>query len=338
MDINNRHNLPKEGFEYICVSVYDMTTYTIGKIYKCVKDGVLSSNEGVSGWSDSKKFRNSFVVHNSLSQPEDSTSDHKGLRFNEGKLRYDLVHPLAHEGMVKVLTAGANKYAERNWEKGMAWGTVLASLKRHIAAFEKGEDYDPETGLLHIDHAACNAHFLSAYYKIYPQGDNRQHSYNNPFKIGLDIDEVIADWVGSWTERHGLTPPEFWNFDINFQNKMEEVKKDKDFWMNIKPLINPKDLNFEPHCYITSRPIPTEWTEEWLSVNGFPTVPVYTVGVGESKVEIAKKSGIDIFVDDRFDNFVELNRAGICTYLMDALHNRRYDVGYKRINDLKLFV
>ena len=60
-----------------------------------------------------------------------------------------------------------------------------------------------------------------------------------------------------------------------------------------------------------------------------------TVEVGHSKVDIIKESGIEIFVDDRFDNFVELNKAGICCYLFDAPHNRRYDVGYKRIKSLK---
>ena len=260
---------------------------------------------------------------------------HKGLRFNSGKMRFDLVHPWAHEQMVKVLTVGANKYAERNWEKGMAWSSVLASLKRHLNAFESGEDYDPETGELHMAHLACNAHFLTAYYKLYPQGDDRPHEYLNRPKIGLDIDEVIADWVGAWTDKYGMVTPEFWNFDPHIKEKFDTVKDDKDFWLSIKPKIDPKELPFEPHCYITSRPIPTEWTEQWIAENGFPTMPVYTVGVGESKVEVAKKAGIDIFVDDRFDNFVELNNAGICTYLMDTPHNRRYDVGYRRVHNLK---
>ena len=90
----------------------------------------------------------------------------RGLRFNKGKLRYDLLHYKAQEGIVKVLTKGAEKYAPRNWEKGMPWMEVMASMKRHIAAWESGEDYDPETGLLHVDHIQCNAHFLSAFYSI----------------------------------------------------------------------------------------------------------------------------------------------------------------------------
>lgn len=274
----------------------------------------------------------------SLSQTPTSDTKHVGLRFNEGKPRFDLIHPWANEQMVNVLTIGANKYSHRNWENGMAWTTVVASLKRHLNAFEKGEDYDPETGELHMAHIACNAHFLTAYYKIYPQGDDRPHNYLSQPKIGLDIDEVIADWIGAWTEKYGMTTPEFWNFDLNIGEKFKMVKDDKDFWMGIKPKIDPRSLPFEPHCYITSRIIPTEWTEEWLEKNGFPTMPVYTVGHNESKVEVARKSGIDIFVDDRYENFVELNKAGICTFLMDAPHNQRYDVGFKRIKNLKEIV
>lgn len=100
--------------------------------------------------------------------------EEEGLRFNKGKLRYDLVHPYAHEGLVKVLTFGSSKYEDRNWEKGMSWSSVIASMKRHIAEFEKGNDYDEESGLLHIDHIQCNAHFLSAYAKEYRQGDDRR--------------------------------------------------------------------------------------------------------------------------------------------------------------------
>ena len=259
----------------------------------------------------------------------------QGIRYNQGKLRYDLLHPVAQEGIVKVLTKGAEKYAPRNWEKGMSWMSVVASLKRHLAEFEKGIDYDSETGLLHVDHIQCNAHFLSTFYKIAPQYDDRRLEYLNRPKIGLDIDEVLADWVGAWTKLHGQEVPETWNFDRNIKEKFNILKEDKDFWLNMPVKTKPEDIHFEPHCYITSRSIPKEWTEEWLDKNGFPTMPVYSVDFGESKVDVAKESGIDLFVDDRYENFVELNNAGICTYLFDSPHNQRYDVGYKRIYNLK---
>ena len=258
----------------------------------------------------------------------------KGLRFNQGKTRHDLVPVFAQEQYARVLTKGSEKYAERNWEFGMRWSKVIASMKRHIQAFESGEDYDKETGLLHAAHIMCNAGFLTEYYKIYPQGDDRPHKYLKTPKIGLDIDEVLADWVGHWTKHHGQEVPEAWNFDRNIGEKFELLKDDKEFWLSIPVKTNPADIHFEPHCYITSRSIPKQWTEEWLDKNGFPTMPVHSVGLGESKIEVAKKSGIDIFVDDRYENFVELNNSGICTYLFDAPHNRRYNVGYKRIFSL----
>ena len=261
-----------------------------------------------------------------------------GLRFNEGKTRHDLVPQYAQEQYARVLTKGADKYGDNNWQLGMDWSKVVESLKRHTLAFESGEDYDPETGEFHTAHIMCNAAFLTEYYKIYPQGDNRKHSYLNPPKIGLDIDEVLADWVGHWTNHHGQIVPDAWNFDRNIGEKFDLLKDDKDFWLSIPAKTPPSDIPFEPHCYITSRSIPQEWTEEWLDRNGFPSMPVYTIPRGESKLSIAKSSGIDIFVDDRYENFVELNSGGVCCFLFDAPHNQRYNVGFKRIKHLKELV
>lgn len=259
---------------------------------------------------------------------------HKGLRYNKGKLRYDLKPPFAEQEYVRVLTVGAEKYADRNWEHGMAWSNVLASLERHLAAVKRGEDYDKETGILHSAHIMANAAFLTEYYKIYPQGDDRPHKYLKPLRIGLDIDEVLCDFVSEWVIVHGQSIPTSWRFDRDIKSKFELMKNNKDFWLNLPVKTSPDDIHFEPACYITSRPIPVEWTEEWLDNNGFPAMPVYSCGNGESKVEYAKQEKLDIFVDDRYENFVELNQNGICCYLFDAPHNQRYEVGHKRIKSI----
>jgi hypothetical protein len=311
------------------------TTKGIGKSPISVIDEV---NEAFGGNDSQIKS----LIKEAFQQLEPKMPEHKGLRYNEGKLRYDLLSPIAIEGLVRVLTKGARKYAERNWENGMSWSTVIASSKRHLAAIEAGEDYDPETGELHIDHLQCNSHFLSHYYKRYPQGDDRQHKYLKFPKIGLDIDEVLCDFVGGWCNRHNLPDPESWHFDYltSEWSRFNDVDKEdiESFYLNLEPKVKASDIPFEPHCYITSRSISTELTKKWLQKNGFPTVPVYTVHLGQSKVEVAKKAGIEWFIDDRFENFVELNKAGICTFLWDSPWNRRYEVGYKRItsfNDLK---
>lgn len=264
-----------------------------------------------------------------------------GLRFNQGKQRYDLQHPVAVDGIVRVLTKGATKYAPRNWEKGISWTACIASLKRHLAAFEKGIDFDEETGELHIDHIQCNAHFLSAFYKIAPEFDDRLHIIAPKKKIGLDIDEVICDWIGGWQEYWGMeigNTPTAWAFDYEIREKMEILRKndrlDK-FYLSLKPKCKPEDIPFEPHCYVTSRPVKTEITKAWLENFGFPLKPVITVAMGESKLDAIKATGLDWFVDDRYENYEELNRNGICCFLFDAEHNKRYNVGYKRLYSLK---
>lgn len=259
-----------------------------------------------------------------------------GLRFNEGKNRLDLLPVKAMDELSKILTVGAQKYAERNWERGMSWSSVLASLKRHLKAYEDGEDYDRETSCLHIAHVLCNASFLTEYYHIFPEGDDRVNSfrYKKLRKIGLDIDDVLADFVGAYCKRFGLDRPNSWSFDRKFHERMAKIKKDKSFWLDLEPLISPKELPFEPICYITNRSVNRDWTEEWLDKFGFPVVNLYVTEKGQPKSEIAKKVGIDTFVDDNFNNFVHLNSEGINCYLMDATHNKRYDVGYKRIESL----
>lgn len=262
-----------------------------------------------------------------------------GLRYNSGKLRYDLVNYQAHRDMVKVLTIGAEKYFDRSWEGGLSWTSVIASLKRHLAAIEAGEDYDQETGCLHIAHAACNVHFLNAFYYTFPQGDDRPKRFLKLPKIGLDIDGVLADFNSGWSELYpdiSKTPNSFF-LDRNIKERFAEMREKNtldDFYLNLKPLILPENLPFEPHCYITSRPVKKEISEQWLDILGFPKKQVYSIDIMESKVDAAKDAGVEIFIDDRFENFVELNNAGIFTYLFTSSWNLKYDVGHMRLNSL----
>lgn len=351
-------------------------TFTSGKSYKIIQGSYEEGCTVIDDLTRSHYLSSDFLVEyfdlilknpetvhtmsDIVALPQDSPKvdeKHKGLRFNTGKIRYDLLHPIATEGIARVMTKGSLKYAERNWERGMKWSNVLASMKRHTAAFEQGIDYDIDpncqgckdstkedwvcknhTGELHVDLIQTNAHFLSAYYKIYPQGDDRPHSYLAQTKIGLDIDEVLCDWVGDWCERFDIARPTSWWFDRDLMAKFEDMKQKgelDEFYLSLKPLIKPEDIPFEPHCYITSRPVSSEVTEKWLAFWGFPARPVFTTTEELGKVEIAKREGVEVFVDDGYHNFTELNNAGICCFLMDAKHNQRYEVGYKRIKQLK---
>jgi hypothetical protein len=84
----------------------------------------------------------------------------RGLRYNKGKRRFDLIPPDALAVLADVLTVGSEKYAERNWEAGMPYKDALGSLERHLQAWKAGEDNDPESGLPHLAHVMCNAMFI----------------------------------------------------------------------------------------------------------------------------------------------------------------------------------
>lgn len=80
---------------------------------------------------------------------------------NDGeKPRMDLLPVESLEEIAKVLTFGAKKYSAHNWRNGFSWSRLLGALLRHIFAFMKGEDKDPETGLSHLAHAGCCILFL----------------------------------------------------------------------------------------------------------------------------------------------------------------------------------
>jgi len=259
----------------------------------------------------------------------------KGLRFNEGKDRIDLVPESAINGIAKVLTFGARKYAENNWRLGMKWSKITSSLKRHLAAIDRGEDYDQESGLLHIDHVLTNAAFLKEYYKIYPEGDDRPHNYLNPKRIGLDIDDVLADWVGAFCNLLNIEKSNNWSFGFPEKVKylIDSGTNYSEVMANLPVKTKPEDLPFEPVCYVTNRShTDVSIAEKWIEKNGFPQVPVIQTS---DKIQACKDMNVDIFVDDSYINFVNLNNAGICCYLFDTPHNQRYQVGYKRLYKLK---
>lgn len=87
----------------------------------------------------------------------------EGRKDDSAKPRYDLIPPELLEGTAQVLTFGATKYGQRNWEQGMAWGRPFGALMRHMWAWWRGEEKDQETGMSHLWHASCCIAFLIAY-------------------------------------------------------------------------------------------------------------------------------------------------------------------------------
>lgn len=84
-----------------------------------------------------------------------------GMKFDTGKLRYDLLPPLALEEVVKVLTFGANKYAPNNWRYvDDPFDRYFAAAQRHQWGRKRGEVNDSESTCHHYAHAICCLMFM----------------------------------------------------------------------------------------------------------------------------------------------------------------------------------
>lgn len=84
-----------------------------------------------------------------------------GRKDDSGKARWDLL-PWGPVGdIVAVLTYGARKYADDNWQiVPDPRRRYFAAAMRRLTAWYSGERRDPESGLPHLAHAGCCLLFL----------------------------------------------------------------------------------------------------------------------------------------------------------------------------------
>ena len=80
---------------------------------------------------------------------EKSESNDKYNAAESGAVREGLGIPYFRQLPLEALAAGAasleygaQKYCDRNWEKGLPWQQMMDSLRRHLDDFERGHDYD----------------------------------------------------------------------------------------------------------------------------------------------------------------------------------------------------
>lgn len=92
-----------------------------------------------------------------------NSRDGGGMRHNKGKTRFGLLPAAWTRALAEVMTKGAEKYAPRNWERGMDPAIMIDCMMRHVDAYRRGERYDAETGCHHLAHAAWNILALMTY-------------------------------------------------------------------------------------------------------------------------------------------------------------------------------
>jgi hypothetical protein len=97
----------------------------------------------------------------------------EGTKHDGDKVRIELFPGDALFAISSVLTFGAKKYADRNWERGIKFSRVFGALMRHLWCWWQGQgptgrnflfgDLDDETKLSHLWHAGCCVVFLISY-------------------------------------------------------------------------------------------------------------------------------------------------------------------------------
>ena len=86
-----------------------------------------------------------------------STSESIKNDFADKKPRWDLLPIEELAGVVDVYTAGAAKYGENRWQtlpNGV--NRYMGAFFRHLTAYKRGEQFDPEDGCLHLDKCIWN--------------------------------------------------------------------------------------------------------------------------------------------------------------------------------------
>lgn len=90
-----------------------------------------------------------------------------GQKHDEGKPNWSLMPWRTLAEVQRVLDHGAKKYGEWNWQQvERPHVRYLSAMFRHVIAYARGEECDPESGCHHLAHAVCCALFLMHFDKV----------------------------------------------------------------------------------------------------------------------------------------------------------------------------
>lgn len=100
--------------------------------------------------------------------------DNGFIKYDVGKPKYHLVPPRELKQLVQILTFGAEKYGENNWQLCENPDRYIDALFRHVEAFRAGQTLDEETRMPHLAHALCCCLFC-----LYFDNERREKWQNN---------------------------------------------------------------------------------------------------------------------------------------------------------------
>lgn len=141
-----------------------------------------------------------------------TTGGQKGAKL----ARYDLIPAGPLHTLAELYGKGAEKYEDRNWERGYAWSLSFAALNRHLWLFWQGVNIDDETGLPHLAAVVFHAFALMEFANTHPEFDDRP------------IHTALSEAVAATLDEDDRETPQVSRF----------IKFDADFVPAVKPADN----------------------------------------------------------------------------------------------------
>lgn len=97
----------------------------------------------------------------------------RGTKWDDDKPAYGLLPVYGVELAAAVAKVGAVNYDDWNFTKGIPYSRLIAAAKRHIAAFERGEEVDPDNEIPPLGGAIWSLMALAEMSVIHPELDDR---------------------------------------------------------------------------------------------------------------------------------------------------------------------
>lgn len=114
----------------------------------------------------------------------------------QGKGRFDLIPFWPMFAYAAVLEAGAKKYSDRNWQKGMPISRYTDSALRHLLKFQNGERDEPHLWMALWNCAGAIHTQILTHLGQYPaEFDDTKDSVGQPISAMTDFEIKAVDVV-----------------------------------------------------------------------------------------------------------------------------------------------
>jgi len=140
-------------------------------------------------------------------------------------------------------------------------------------------------------------------------------------KVALDVDGVLANFYLAMCIAFDKPYVTIDRWGVPWlDKKLPEVDEVMAFWDTLPNMNNPKAITFDFDYYITA--IPAKYHDsrvKWLKQHGYPDKPVI---IAFDKAEAMKENGVEILIDDKFENIEKVSFAGLHAihYVPDYLY------------------